>query len=62
MEALNYLDTVLPNGSRVVFIGLIDGRILYNTMGERIHPIGVTELTFPLLVLISGSLLFRCFE
>lgn len=35
-----YLDTVLPTGSKVTFFGLVDGRILYEANGERIHPIG----------------------
>jgi len=40
ITALQYLDTRLPKGSHVIFIGLIDGRILYETMGQLIHPIG----------------------
>ena len=35
------LDTILPNGSHVAIIGLADGRILYDTMHDRIHPIGM---------------------
>eukprot|EP01114_Cavostelium_apophysatum_P017028 TRINITY_DN4967_c0_g1_i1.p1 TRINITY_DN4967_c0_g1~~TRINITY_DN4967_c0_g1_i1.p1 ORF type:complete len:585 (-),score=119.82 TRINITY_DN4967_c0_g1_i1:4-1758(-) len=41
LGALEYLDQVLPSGSHVSLIGLVDGRILYDTMGERIHPIGM---------------------
>jgi len=41
--ALQYLDQVLPSGSHVSFIGLVDGRILYDSMGDRIHPIGSTN-------------------
>lgn len=41
--ALNYLDTVLPPGSHVTFMGLVDGRILYDSMATRIHPIGSTN-------------------
>jgi len=41
--AMKYLDTILPAGSHVVFFGLVDGRILYNTMSERIHPIGAWD-------------------
>jgi acyloxyacyl hydrolase len=40
VSALNYLDTVLPMGSHVVFMGLVDGRVLYDSMAHRIHPIG----------------------
>jgi len=38
--AMQYLDTILPFGSHVTFLGLADGRILYDTMYDRIHPIG----------------------
>ncbi|EGG24883.1 hypothetical protein DFA_03128 [Cavenderia fasciculata] len=38
---LTYLDTVLPNGSHVVFIGLVDGRVLWDTLWNRTHPVGV---------------------
>jgi acyloxyacyl hydrolase len=41
--ALQYLDTVLPSGSHVSLVGLVDGRILYESMGHRVHPIGATE-------------------
>eukprot|EP00026_Physarum_polycephalum_P007804 Phypoly_transcript_07872.p1 GENE.Phypoly_transcript_07872~~Phypoly_transcript_07872.p1 ORF type:complete len:447 (+),score=71.22 Phypoly_transcript_07872:193-1533(+) len=37
---LNFLDTKLPPGSHVSFMGLVDGRILYDSMANRIHPIG----------------------
>ncbi len=30
--SLQYLDTQLPAGSFVLFIGLVDGRVLWNTM------------------------------
>jgi acyloxyacyl hydrolase len=40
VAALNFLDTKLPSGSHVSFMGLVDGRILYDSMATRIHPIG----------------------
>lgn len=40
MGALNLLEQWVAPGSHVIFVGLIDGRILYDTMGEKIHPIG----------------------
>jgi len=40
VNALKYLDTKLPAGSHVTFMGLVDGRILYEAMSTRIHPIG----------------------
>eukprot|EP01088_Endostelium_zonatum_P006138 TRINITY_DN18241_c0_g1_i1.p1 TRINITY_DN18241_c0_g1~~TRINITY_DN18241_c0_g1_i1.p1 ORF type:complete len:605 (-),score=131.95 TRINITY_DN18241_c0_g1_i1:49-1719(-) len=50
-DILKKLDTMLPKGSFVTIMGLIDGRILYDTMANRIHPIGslrkdVTYKTF----------------
>jgi ferredoxin len=41
--AMNYLDTVLPKGSHVLFMGLADGRVLYESMHDRIHPLGSTR-------------------
>ena len=40
LETLNGLDKRLPNGSHVILIGLVDGRILYDSLHNRIHPIG----------------------
>jgi len=40
IEVLDYLDTVLPNGSYVMMSGLADGTILWDTMHDRIHPVG----------------------
>lgn len=40
METLQSLDKRLPNGSHVIIIGLVDGRILYDSLHNRIHPIG----------------------
>lgn len=34
-------DTVLPTGSHVIATGLADGRILYEALADRIHPIGM---------------------
>jgi acyloxyacyl hydrolase len=39
---MQYLDTILPKGSKVVIMGLVDGRILYEAMANLIHPIGST--------------------
>jgi acyloxyacyl hydrolase len=41
LKGLAYLDSTLPTGSHVAFMPLVDGRILWNNMHERIHPIGV---------------------
>lgn len=40
LHTLQYLDTVLPKDSHVIFIGLADGRFLYNELYQRLHPIG----------------------
>lgn len=37
---LVYLNTTLPRGSAVFMMGLANGSILYETMAQRIHPIG----------------------
>ena len=38
----------MPKGTKVVLIGLVDGRILYESMYDRIHPLGSTnnDLTY----------------
>jgi len=43
LTALDSLETMLPTGSHVVFYGLVDGRILYDSMYNRIHPLGVVK-------------------
>lgn len=35
-ETLAYLDTILPKGSNVILTGLADGRVLWDTMSDRI--------------------------
>ena len=37
--SLNYLDTVLPAGSHILFVGLVDGRILWNNLHDKPHPL-----------------------
>jgi len=39
-ETLEYLDQVLPSGSAVVITSMVDGRILYDNLSQRIHPLG----------------------
>src|SRR5262249_25550788 len=34
--------TTVPYGSHVLFIGLVDGRVLWDVMHTEIHPLGVT--------------------
>jgi len=41
-DTLAYLDARLQKGSHVVFGGLVDGRILYNTMHNLQHPVGAS--------------------
>jgi len=42
VSTLQYLDTVLPNGSTVFLLGLQNGTIIWDTMNKRIHPLQVT--------------------
>mgnify|MGYP006415442841 CR=1 FL=1 len=39
-SSLTTLNDQLPPGSVVMFIGLVDGRILYDSMHNKVHPIG----------------------
>ena len=41
LKTLATLDNILPNGSHVAMVGLADGRILFDTMHNRIHPLGM---------------------
>ena len=41
LKTLASLDNILPNGSHVAMIGLADGRVLFDAMHNRIHPIGM---------------------
>jgi acyloxyacyl hydrolase len=36
------LDQRVPAGSKLVAFGVVQGSLLYDTLGDRIHPIGVT--------------------
>lgn len=40
MKTLQFLDTVLPQGSFVFLVALADGGVLYDSLHDRIHPIG----------------------
>ncbi|KFP34134.1 Acyloxyacyl hydrolase, partial [Colius striatus] len=40
VQALQYLDTRLPNGSHVILTGLVDGRFLWDNLHDRYHPLG----------------------
>ncbi|KAF2078139.1 hypothetical protein CYY_000523 [Polysphondylium violaceum] len=42
LTILQYLDTQLPMGSHVVFVGLAQGGILWDSLWNRTHPIGTT--------------------
>lgn len=41
VAALEYLDAALAPNSYVIFVGLADGRILFDTLQNETHPIGV---------------------
>eukprot|EP01104_Vermistella_antarctica_P005480 TRINITY_DN1600_c0_g1_i1.p1 TRINITY_DN1600_c0_g1~~TRINITY_DN1600_c0_g1_i1.p1 ORF type:complete len:649 (-),score=183.38 TRINITY_DN1600_c0_g1_i1:194-2140(-) len=42
LESMVHLNNTLPWGSHVVFVGLPDGTVLYDTMHNRTHPLGCT--------------------
>jgi acyloxyacyl hydrolase len=42
-RAVYRADSFLPNGSHIILVPLVDGRILYDAMHARIHPIGWTN-------------------
>ena len=48
-EILDYLDTILPSGSNVIISGLADGRVMWDMLGERTHPLGEyrNDATYP---------------
>ena len=41
LKSLDYLQATLPKGSHVAFLGLADGRVLYDTTHTRTHPLGM---------------------
>lgn len=55
LKALEYLDTVLPSGSHVALMPLVDGRVLWDHMHDRIHPIGVPYPAVYELLSCTGS-------
>lgn len=42
LKALAVLDTTLPRGSHVAFLGLVDGRVLFDTTHTLTHPLGLS--------------------
>ncbi|XP_059474364.1 acyloxyacyl hydrolase-like isoform X2 [Neocloeon triangulifer] len=40
MEVLEFVDTVLPEGSHVLVIGMVDASFIYPAMHKLIHPLG----------------------
>lgn len=40
VNAMEYLDTILPSGSHVLLTGLANGSLLYQSIGNNIYPIG----------------------
>ena len=55
------LDNMLPHNSFVLLLGLVDGRVLWDNLSSRQHPIGATyEEVYTCLecnevVLLTGS-------
>jgi acyloxyacyl hydrolase len=46
MKYWSWLDTVLPKGSHILVLGLVDGRILYDTLKNETHPLGMSYPKF----------------
>nr|XP_056713021.1 acyloxyacyl hydrolase [Euleptes europaea] len=40
MKSLRYLNSLLPKGSHVILVGLVDGTFLWDTVHDRYHPLG----------------------
>ncbi len=40
LETLRYVDSIVAPGSVVIGVGLVDGRVLFDTLHDKIHPIG----------------------
>ena len=49
LKTLQYVDSIVAPGSVVLAIGLVDGRVLYNSLKTRVHPIGSLrgDVTYP---------------
>ena len=43
LQVVNDLDANVPAGTKMVLVGLVDGRILYESMHDKIHPLGSTN-------------------
>lgn len=46
LELWNYIDSVIPAGSHMIIWGVADGKILYNTLKNKLEPIGITYPNF----------------
>ncbi len=40
LETLRYVDSIVAPGSVVIGVGLVDGRVLFDTLHNQIHPVG----------------------
>ncbi len=40
LETLQYVDSIVAPGSVVIAMGLVDGRVLYDSLHDHVHPIG----------------------
>jgi acyloxyacyl hydrolase len=43
LDAVYTVDAIVPKGSTIILVPLVDGRVLYNEMHDRIHPVGETN-------------------
>jgi acyloxyacyl hydrolase len=42
LKLFNHLDTTLPKGSHIWIFGMVDGRVLYDNLHSKIHPLNAT--------------------
>ena len=40
LRTFRYVDSIVAPGSVLIAVGLVDGRVLYNSLSTRVHPIG----------------------
>lgn len=55
IDGLTQLNSVAPAGSKILLSGLVDGRILWDTLYNRLHPLGMTYENFYGFLTCTGA-------
>jgi acyloxyacyl hydrolase len=55
IDGLTQLNGIVVPGTKVVLSGLVDGRILWDTLYNRIHPLGMTYENFYNFLTCTGA-------